>query len=206
MTSVLIVLLTIVVAGVAFYVIFKRGDGGDAVPATHFAEEPTTGPKRNWLIGVGGDVKGRNYHIGTRVVTIGRKPTNFIQTTDRDASRIHCNLRPGPSGVVLTDMRSSNGTYVNEKPTREVTLKDGDEIRIGEAKWRFQIEAATQRDDSQRAKAIDASMTDATTTAGNLTAVIAKTLHECGGDTAEASRRLNIPEQMLISLVKGNHQ
>ncbi len=203
MPAVAIVTLTLVGAAAALYFIFKRGDGG--APATQLAEEPTSGPKRNWLVGTAGDVTGRNYHIGSRVVTIGRKPTNFIQTTDRDASRIHCNLHPSPTGVVLTDMRSSNGTYVNGVKVREVTLKDGDEVRIGEAKWRFQTDATAQRDDSQRAKAIDASMTEATTAAGNLTAVIAKTLHECGGDTAEAARRLNIPEQMLVNLIKANH-
>lgn len=198
-----VVALILVVVAVGVFLVLRRN--ADAAPAP-VAEEAVSGPKRNWLIGIGGDVKGRNFHLGTRVVSIGRKPSNFIQTTDRDASRNHCSLRPSPAGIVLTDMRSRNGTHLNGSQVREATLKDGDQIRIGEAIWVFQTEIGVQRDDSQRAKTIDATTTDATAAAGNLTAVIAKTLHECGGDTAEAARRMNIPEQMLISLVKGNHQ
>ena len=197
-----IVLVALVVAVGVLLVLRRKAEG---VPAAA-SEEPSVGPKRNWLIGIGGDVKGRTFHLGTRVVSIGRKPSNFIQTTDRDASRNHCGLRSTPAGILLTDMRSRNGTYVNGSQVREATLKDGDQVRIGEAIWVFQTEIGVQRDDSQRAKTIDATTTDATAAAGNLTVVIAKTLHECGGDTAEAARRMNIPEQMLISLVKGNHQ
>lgn len=66
-----------------------------------------------------------------REITIGRSPTNNIFVRDRNVSRVHCQIVVTEKGCTLTDLQSTNGTFVNEQRATEVDLKTGDEIRIG---------------------------------------------------------------------------
>jgi len=95
----------------------------------------------NWLVGVGGDVQGKTFHVGNRTATIGRGLGNFVQTTDDDASRVHAQFMPVPGGLQIKDMDSSNGTFVNEQKIAVYLLRDGDEIRIGKARFQFRARA-----------------------------------------------------------------
>jgi class 3 adenylate cyclase len=53
-------------------------------------------------------------------------------------SRHHALLAAVPSGYALTDLHSSNGTYVNRELVKRPTLlNDGDEIQIGDVALRY---------------------------------------------------------------------
>ncbi|MCK4340203.1 MAG: FHA domain-containing protein [Phycisphaerae bacterium] len=83
------------------------------------------------LIVLQGPDKGRTLRTADETVLIGRGSTQ-IPLTDQTISRRHAELKMVADGWVLTDLNSSNGTYINgvriEKPTR---LKHGDQIRVG---------------------------------------------------------------------------
>lgn len=66
-----------------------------------------------------------------REITIGRSPTNNIFTRDKNVSRVHCQIVMSDTGCILTDLQSTNGTFVNGKRVSECELKAGDEIRVG---------------------------------------------------------------------------
>jgi signal transduction histidine kinase/pSer/pThr/pTyr-binding forkhead associated (FHA) protein len=67
------------------------------------------------------------------VVTIGRDANNSCRLHDTEASRRHAELRPLPGGGhQLIDLGSSNGTFVNQQPIKEVTLQPGDQVQIGQ--------------------------------------------------------------------------
>jgi pSer/pThr/pTyr-binding forkhead associated (FHA) protein len=66
-----------------------------------------------------------------REITVGRSPTNNIFIRDKNVSRIHCQIVVTGEGVTLTDLQSTNGTFVNEQRVGEANLKPGDEVRIG---------------------------------------------------------------------------
>jgi len=66
-----------------------------------------------------------------REITLGRSPTNNIFVRDKNVSRVHCQIVVTESGCTLTDLQSTNGTFVNGERTTECTLSPGDEIRIG---------------------------------------------------------------------------
>jgi len=66
-----------------------------------------------------------------REITIGRSPTNNIFIHDKNISRVHCQVVVTDSGCVLTDLQSTNGTFVNGQRVAECELKPGDEIRLG---------------------------------------------------------------------------
>jgi adenylate cyclase len=72
------------------------------------------------------------------VNSLGRHPNNSIQLLDKIVSKDHCIIELQPSGWVLRDLGSLNGTFVNNERVRGVApLKHGDEIALGATKGRF---------------------------------------------------------------------
>ncbi|MBN1844790.1 MAG: Flp pilus assembly complex ATPase component TadA [Sedimentisphaerales bacterium] len=71
-------------------------------------------------------------------VTIGRTDDNIVVVDDRLASRRHCEIRLSEIGYVVSDLKSRNGTQLNQDfIDRPIPLQDGDEIGIGSASIRF---------------------------------------------------------------------
>jgi len=66
-----------------------------------------------------------------REITIGRNPTNNIFIRDKNVSREHCQIVVTQASCILTDLQSTNGTFVNGETVSECELKASDEIRIG---------------------------------------------------------------------------
>jgi diguanylate cyclase (GGDEF)-like protein len=80
--------------------------------------------------------------VGDRPVTVGRETGCEIRLTDTSCSRRHIRVLPGAAGgVVLEDLGSANGTFVNGAKVSNVTLDPGDLIAIGETSIRFLSEA-----------------------------------------------------------------
>lgn len=77
------------------------------------------------------------YFLGDGRVTIGRLETNEIPIPDPGLSRHHAEITPENGQYVLTDLGSTNGTFVNGKRIAEKTLKDGDKIGIGKVSLVF---------------------------------------------------------------------
>ncbi|MCW8830214.1 MAG: FHA domain-containing protein [Gammaproteobacteria bacterium] len=70
--------------------------------------------------------------------TIGRNPGNSLQLDDSVISGEHAQIKFEPNDcipemfdITITDLGSTNGTYVNNEPIKEQKLKHGDSIRIG---------------------------------------------------------------------------
>jgi pSer/pThr/pTyr-binding forkhead associated (FHA) protein len=63
--------------------------------------------------------------------TIGRRPFNDIVIENLAVSGEHAVIENTGNQVVLKDLGSTNGTYVNGKPIRKQVLEYGDEIEIG---------------------------------------------------------------------------
>jgi adenylate cyclase len=70
--------------------------------------------------------------------SLGRHPNNSIQLLDKIVSKEHCILEQRDGGVVLRDLGSLNGTYVNGERVRgEMMLRHGDEIALGSTRARY---------------------------------------------------------------------
>jgi signal transduction histidine kinase/pSer/pThr/pTyr-binding forkhead associated (FHA) protein len=78
-------------------------------------------------------------------VTIGRESGNFIQLEDHEVSRRHAEIRRVGEKLVLGDLKSSNGTFVNDRRVERAELASGDRIRIG----RTELVYAKDHDDEQ---------------------------------------------------------
>jgi pSer/pThr/pTyr-binding forkhead associated (FHA) protein len=64
-------------------------------------------------------------------VAIGRHDSNDLRFNSRNVSNYHAEILIEPEGLVLHDLGSTNGTYVNEERVRRRKLAHGDRIRIG---------------------------------------------------------------------------
>jgi two-component system cell cycle response regulator len=95
------------------------------------------------LIVLKGDELGRDFRLRRKAMIIGRSPETDIFLPDQGASRRHARVdRRGSedaegSGYALTDLGSTNHTYVNSQRVESTTLRDGDKIRIGDTVLKF---------------------------------------------------------------------
>ena len=70
--------------------------------------------------------------LGPRdTVSIGRSRSCDLRLPGGDASRRHAEIAGGPDGFTLTDLGSTNGTYVNDQRKQKHLLQPGDRIEIG---------------------------------------------------------------------------
>ena len=76
----------------------------------------------------------------TSATSIGRSRANDIQVEDVSISGQHCRVRPEDGQFVLHDLKSTNGTLVNEKKVVRHVLAEGDVIRLGETSLQFRRE------------------------------------------------------------------
>ncbi len=82
------------------------------------------------------DGKWVQFPLGART-TLGRHPENNIRLTDREVSKEHAAIERNGAAFVLRDLGSSNGTFVNGRRIRELKLREGDELVIGNCRLVF---------------------------------------------------------------------
>ncbi len=62
----------------------------------------------------------------------GRSPGNDFQIEHATISARHCEIELGDDGVFVRDCNSTNGTYLDDRPTREAKLAPGQVLRLGD--------------------------------------------------------------------------
>ena len=73
----------------------------------------------------------RTYELNAPVTMLGRGTDCDLRLVDPGVSRHHAELRVEDGEVVLVDLGSTNGTFVNGQPVRRVTLADGTQVTLG---------------------------------------------------------------------------
>jgi pSer/pThr/pTyr-binding forkhead associated (FHA) protein len=83
--------------------------------------------------GAPGEADGQQhtYELQTPVTLLGRGTDCDLRLVDPGVSRHHAELRVEGDQVVLVDLGSTNGTFVNGQPVRRVVLSDGTQISLG---------------------------------------------------------------------------
>lgn len=102
-----------------------------AVDEDTVGDADTPGPAEGVLIVQRGPNAGSRFHLDQDLVRVGRHPEADILLDDITVSRHHAEIRRGPSGYVVSDAGSLNGTYLNRHRVEEAALRNGDEVQIG---------------------------------------------------------------------------
>jgi pSer/pThr/pTyr-binding forkhead associated (FHA) protein len=79
--------------------------------------------------------------------TLGRRPYNDIVIDNLAVSGEHAAIALNGNEVVLEDLNSTNGSYVNGKAIKKQALQNGDSIEIGKYKIKFVGDQATDNFD-----------------------------------------------------------
>jgi len=83
---------------------------------------------------------GRTYRLTSRVNLVGRGRDCSVTIIDASVSRIHSKLTVDVDGTVhVEDLKSANGTYLNDQPVEHATLADNDILRIGNVELRVEF-------------------------------------------------------------------
>ncbi len=78
---------------------------------------------------------------------VGRSPKGHLVLdphADRYVSRVHCLIDIRPPRILLNDLGSTNGTFVNGRRVTRSEVRDGDEIRVGRTRIRVVAGSAGQ--------------------------------------------------------------
>ncbi|MEW6156702.1 MAG: FHA domain-containing protein, partial [Verrucomicrobiota bacterium] len=69
---------------------------------------------------------------------IGRNPTNDFRIPDASVSSFHCEISVSADSVVVTDLGSTNGTFVDGQMIQQSELKPGQTLRLGQAEFKLE--------------------------------------------------------------------
>jgi hypothetical protein len=89
---------------------------------------------------VSGPSQGKEFELNKPLTTIGRIGGGAdIQIDDPMVSRSHCAVEVRPDGILLHDLRSTNGTYVDDYRVSVVRLGLMSSFRIGSSFLRLKL-------------------------------------------------------------------
>jgi len=112
---------------------------------------PMTSPVYARLVPMPGSI-GELTELTQSPVMVGRGKDCAVVLQDVSVSRIHAKLTQDDGGrVFVEDLRSSNGTYVNDRRIASQEMQHGDRIRFGTVAFSFQIEGMPDVDLSEAA-------------------------------------------------------
>ena len=96
-------------------------------------------PVVGWLVALNGEQKGEDFRIREGQNSIGSASDVDIQIKDTGVSGKHGSLRYKEGKFFLTDLDSTNGTFLNDnkEPISREELKDNDVIRLGDVSLKF---------------------------------------------------------------------
>lgn len=126
-------LALLILIGLIAYILGKKK------PVTETASPMPAGAK-NTSISFGsikftnGELEGKTFSLTAKGFNIGRDSDNDICLTAEIVSRKHCWIGPTGDGIVVKDIGSTNGTYINgSKIEGTKTVKPGDVISLSKS-------------------------------------------------------------------------
>jgi pSer/pThr/pTyr-binding forkhead associated (FHA) protein len=85
---------------------------------------------------------GRACELHTDRTTIGRVEDNTFHIADPSVSSHHCEVQLRGSDIVIRDLNSTNGTFINGNKIEESILKPGQILRLGQVELKLEVEGA----------------------------------------------------------------
>ena len=85
---------------------------------------------------------GRSHELKVDRTTIGRVDDNMFPIAEASVSSHHCEVLLRGTDVVIHDLNSTNGTFINGEKVTESVLKPGQTLRLGQVELRLEAEGA----------------------------------------------------------------
>lgn len=93
--------------------------------------------KSSCLIVIHGQNLGKRYNIDDEKLVLGRSDDADIKIMDGNVSRKHAEVVAEGDKIIIHDLDSTNGTFVNTERLKKAILKDGNLILIGNTILKF---------------------------------------------------------------------
>lgn len=117
---------------------------------------------------IGGKNDGREISISVPEFIIGRGEGSHLRPQSDLISRHHCSVNVENGKVVVKDLKSRNGTFVNgERLEGEVQLKVGDRLRVGRLQFEILIDHAVAGSKKPRVEGVKEAAARAANAGGN---------------------------------------
>jgi pSer/pThr/pTyr-binding forkhead associated (FHA) protein len=100
------------------------------------------------LVFIDNNFSGQVYELVLEKSTVGRSNENTLVIPDDSVSSKHCEILVNGSEVIIRDLDSRNGTFVNSvRLNKQSQVKSGQIVRIGSAEARLELDP--MRDESE---------------------------------------------------------
>jgi len=80
---------------------------------------------------------GRTFELNVERNTVGRVEDNTFQIADASVSSHHAEILLRGSDIVVKDLNSTNGTFLNNEKISEAVLKPGQTLRFGQVELKI---------------------------------------------------------------------
>jgi pSer/pThr/pTyr-binding forkhead associated (FHA) protein len=81
---------------------------------------------------------GLSHELKGEKTTIGRLEDNSFQVAEASISSHHCEIYLRSGDLVVKDLKSTNGTFINSEQVTEAVLKPGQILRLGQVEIRLE--------------------------------------------------------------------
>jgi serine/threonine-protein kinase len=92
------------------------------------------------VVTISGDFYGNFELEPGQGIVVGRSLTNEVSVDDLRVSRRHCKLEMSDKGLLVTDLQSANGTYLNGKRVLKALVRPHDLLEVGNADLTVEID------------------------------------------------------------------
>jgi hypothetical protein len=89
-----------------------------------------------WLVPLKGPLRGELFSLAPNTV-VGTEPSCNVVLIDQYMSNHHAEIKAEGGVWILRDLKSTNGTYVNDKRVEQHELVDNDFVRFGQSLVKF---------------------------------------------------------------------
>ena len=83
---------------------------------------------------------GRTHELKVEKTTIGRVEDNAFQIAEASVSSHHCEVLLRGNDVVVRDLNSTNGTFINGEKVTEAVIKPNQILRLGQIELRLETD------------------------------------------------------------------
>jgi CheY-like chemotaxis protein len=100
------------------------------------------------LVVLTGSSAGTSHELSASWTTIGRAAGNTFQIADPSISGRHCEILLRGEEIIVSDLNSTNGTFVKDERITKAVLRSGQILRLGQVEMRLEASPAPAKSDT----------------------------------------------------------